>query len=484
MSHHLRRTALAWGIVGLITTGCLASPDPAPSASAAPQAHGWQPLPESPLGARSDAHAFWTGERVLVIGGGGGQPCPPNADCDVPVRRSVRRRRRLRPVDRGMDRDRAGADPARGNSAARSCRTCCTSSSTGRSRDRRSAAFLAYHLRDDRWVELEAPPIEGNASVALVAAGDRVVALSPDPGAAGWRGPRSTTLRPMCGLTSRRPPLARAFDRSAVWTGRELLMVSLDLVDQPNSARPSLYRAAALDLGAGTWRRLPDSEVLGWSPTWFWSGDRLVNPAIGSADGGEVNNFGRAFPFGGIFDVGSGAWSTLPDPPAVANVLQGVSVGGPEDVVSSEGFVLACADTDVDAAREATRRSVRHGVRVGGRSTLRVGRRSIGCRRRGRPRRRVDVATLTRRSIDRLCRYGPWRCEARLATLLASSPRSRRSQPHRVEFLCLPGEARRRRVSLCRHGGVVASRSSTTAVSPAATSTSRANPGSPARPTR
>jgi hypothetical protein len=36
----------------------------------------------------------------------------------------------------------------------------------------------------------------------------------------------------------------------------------------------------------------------------------------------------------------SGDWSPLPDPPAVANVYQGLSAGGPDYVVSSAGFVL------------------------------------------------------------------------------------------------------------------------------------------------
>ena len=208
------------------------------------------------------------------------------------------------------------------------------------------------------------------------------------------------TPQPTCGRTSHFS-LARAFDRSAVWTGRELLMTSLDLVDQPNSVRPSLYRAAALDLGAGTWRGLPDSEVLGWSPTWFWSGDRLVNPAIGSADGGETNDFGRAFPFGGIFDIGSGAWSTLPDPPVVASVLQGLSVGGADDVVSSEGFVLNVPTltwTPLPKPR-ADELSGMASVWAGDR-LFHVGRCPSGCRGCSGPRGWLDVATLTYGVID------------------------------------------------------------------------------------
>jgi hypothetical protein len=44
-------------------------------------------------------------------------------------------------------------------------------------------------------------------------------------------------------------------------------------------------------------------------------GERIVNPSLGTADGGEVNNWGRSYPFGGIFDVAAGAWFPLPDMP-------------------------------------------------------------------------------------------------------------------------------------------------------------------------
>ena len=201
------------------------------------------------------------------------------------------------------------------------------------------SAFLAYHVLDDRWEELDAPPVPGGTSLALVAAGDKVVGYHPtqergvipdllyDPAAGDW------TDLPV-------DPLAPSFDRSAVWTGQELLLLGVEVVPQPNAARPSLYRAAGLDLASGSWRRLPDSEVLGWNPAWFWAGARMINPSIGSADGGQVNNWGRAFPFGGVLDPASGAWSPLPDPPPAANVYQGLSVGGPEYLVASEGFVL------------------------------------------------------------------------------------------------------------------------------------------------
>jgi hypothetical protein len=109
-------------------------------------------------------------------------------------------------------------------------------------------------------------------------------------------------------------PLGDGFDRSMVWTGRELVLADHELVPDPGSERPSLTRLAVLDPAAGTWRRLPDAQQLATSP-WLVEGGRLVNPQLGGEDGGQVGNWGRTVAYGGIVDVASGAWSPLPDAP-------------------------------------------------------------------------------------------------------------------------------------------------------------------------
>lgn len=337
----LRRTMLACGAIAFVVASCgestapeVASPSPAEQV-----ARGWAALPASSLSPRSEAHAFWTGERVLVIGGNDGQPCPPNADCAMPPGPALS--------------DGAAFDPASGEWTAIAPAPMPLGDISGAvmpdvlyvyipgfepAAGARSS-FLAYHIPDDRWEELDVPPVPGGTSLTLVATGNKVVGFHPTQ----ERGVTSDLLYdPATGDWTDLPadPLVPSFDRSAVWTGQELLLLGVEVVPQPNAARPSLYRAAGLDLATGAWRRLPDSEVLGWDPAWFWAADRLINPSVGSADGGQVNNWGRAFPFGGILDPGSGSWSPLPDPPAAANVYQGLSVGGPDYIVSSAGFVL------------------------------------------------------------------------------------------------------------------------------------------------
>lgn len=115
------------------------------------------------------------------------------------------------------------------------------------------SAFLVYNVRDDRWAELDPPPVPVGTSLVLVAAGDKILGYHPTQ----ERGVLPDLMYdPATGEWTDLPadPLAPSFDRSAVWTGQEFLLLGLEVVPQPNSARPSLYRAAGLDPTGGTWR--------------------------------------------------------------------------------------------------------------------------------------------------------------------------------------------------------------------------------------
>jgi hypothetical protein len=174
------------------------------------------------------------------------------------------------------------------------------------------AGFLAYHIEKDRWEELPLPPGDLGWLHGIVQAGERIVAYRGsdeqgeqpdfvfDPATSSW-----SELPP--------DPLSPWFDRSMAWSGRELLLFEHELVPNPGSEKPALTRAAALDLESGSWRRLPDSEILATGP-WVPDDGRLINPALGGADGGE-NTWGRTYTYGGILDAASGEWSALPNPP-------------------------------------------------------------------------------------------------------------------------------------------------------------------------
>ena len=88
--------------------------------------------------------------------------------------------------------------------------------------------------------------------------------------------------------------------------------------------------------GCGTRRSWPTS------PSWFAAGGLVVNPSMGGADGGEVNNWGRVFPYGGMLDVDGEAWVGLPNPPREGEGLPygGEPVAGGGLVVSRQGWAL------------------------------------------------------------------------------------------------------------------------------------------------
>lgn len=75
--------AFAGCVIGLAAVGgsvvVALREDSSPVASA-----GWQRLPDSPLGPRSEVVGVWTGEEVLFVGGTT-YACSPAADCGGPI---------------------------------------------------------------------------------------------------------------------------------------------------------------------------------------------------------------------------------------------------------------------------------------------------------------------------------------------------------------------------------------------------------------
>ncbi|MEV6304936.1 hypothetical protein AB0M02_36375 [Actinoplanes sp. NPDC051861] len=260
---------------------------------------GWSAAAASPLSPRTAALGLWTGREVLLIGGSDTPPCPPNADCA----------RDETPLPDG-----AAFDPAtnrwRGIAAPPEPLLDGQGVVVGETAYVLQDELFAYRVDRDEWTRAPVPFGEG---YRLVAAGDRLVAFlgseennhGPDyvydAAAAKW---------------DRLPadPLSPAFDRTMAWSGSELVLFDQELVPNPGAEKPSITRAAALDLATGKWRRLPDSEILATGP-WLAAGDELINPTLGGGDGGQVGNWGRVYPYGGSVSPATGVWSPLPDPP-------------------------------------------------------------------------------------------------------------------------------------------------------------------------
>ena len=333
-----RRPTAAAALAALIMGTACAAPTPSPSATQRDvRPAGWRALPDGPLSARYDAVAFWTGSEVIVLGGNDGLPCPPNADCARPAGPALR--------------DGAAFDPSTDTWRSLSDAPISLGSVDGALVDGilyllvvdvapngvGQETFLGYDIAGDRWEELPPPPGD-EPHGAIVAMGTAVVAFrrsqESGPGVDVVYDPASRTWTDLP-----LDPLAPAFDRSLVWTEVDVVLLGIPLDPRrPPDAAP-VYGAAVFDAEVKSWQRLPDSEVVSWNPTWFAAGGSIVNPSIGSANGGEVNNWGREYPFGGILTPPA-QWSPLPPLPPGGGQFQGPAAGGGEYAVSSEGWAL------------------------------------------------------------------------------------------------------------------------------------------------
>lgn len=286
----------------VLLTGCGDDGSDPPSRSA------WTTVPPAPLSARHGAVGAWLDGRFVLVGGDSGPACPANASCAEPAapprtdgatfEPSTGRWRMIAPAPRPVG--------GTGEAVVAGGRLYVPSSSHSRAG---RAVLLSYDPARDRWAEHPLPPGE---SSQLVGVGRRVVSV-------GWSDEQTravdAVLDPGTDRWRQLPddPLGPSFDRSAARLGDGLLLTAKDLVADPGAVRPSLTRLAVLDRTLTRWTTLPDSAIIGGSPTPV--ADRVVFPETGSADGGEIGNWGRPYPFGGILDPATGTWTPLPEPP-------------------------------------------------------------------------------------------------------------------------------------------------------------------------
>lgn len=317
-------------LLGLALSGCASDPVGS-TTEASPTSGGvatvspaeWTRVPDPPLTPRAAAIAVALGTRLLVVGGDDGPPCPPNADCTATP--DARRDGALYDPD-GETWEPAAAAPV-----------------GLLSQDRHVVAgevlfvltedgLVSYDAEADRWARHPAPEHE-HRDLRLVAIGDRPAVVA---------GERATDS-PVDEIYDRDSeqwthlpldPLGPSFDRVFTDTPAGVVLTAKSSVRQPNATGPAVVRAAQLSPDLQAWTALPDSDLIG-GYRWAWTGERLVDPTLGEADGGAVNNWGRSLPYGGILDPDSETWGRLPGAPAAYSGGRLVeALGGP---VSASG---------------------------------------------------------------------------------------------------------------------------------------------------
>jgi hypothetical protein len=279
---------------------------------------GWTRAEAGPLSARYAPLLAWTGQEVLAIGGHTGTPCPPNADCQLPD---------------DYARDAAAYDPEDdiwrpvADAPADLDRYVGHVVVDGDLVVGGVDAWWTYDADSDVWsrlsgtTEMGAPEATADGLVYTYT-GRRVHALELATGE--WRSLPADPLKPA--LTERS---VFATDAGVVLTGVNYREAAPD--------EPTLTQADVWD--GGSWRRLPRTGMIG--PLYHWTGERLLGPEIGGADGGKVNGWDHWYPYAGALDPATGEWSALDGVPDYDDVRGAAwrveAAAGP--LVATSGFV-------------------------------------------------------------------------------------------------------------------------------------------------
>jgi hypothetical protein len=279
----------------------------------------WERTAESPLSARNLAALAWTGTEILVLGGME-YFCPATASCIGPSTPPFRDGAAYNPLTNTWRRIAdapaavAGGAATAGSDVFVFARTNFTT----------PYILLRYRTAQDQWQEVPLPPGTAGSGIASFRNSIVLHASQTDQNGVAVDWLLDTVTHQWTQLPA--APLGPGFDRKYVAFGEDLYLFDHALVPSPGGASgPSYLRAARLR--GQQWQLLPIADSIGTAPS-LVSGQRLIAPALGCADGGQVNNYGRCIPFGAVFDTTTDTWRELPNAPG----------RGLKDFKSSGGF--------------------------------------------------------------------------------------------------------------------------------------------------
>lgn len=196
--------------------------------------------------------------------------------------------------------------------------------------------LLGYEV-GGAWQRIPLPDLSGRR-VAL--AGDQLVVYPGSHESVGSVPDR--LFDPEAGAWSELPsdPIGSSYDRTIVGVDDGVILFAIPKSDVPPN-RPRVFHAARYGFATREWRLLAPSSIPGYANAWYRSGQKIINPTLGSVDGGEVNAFDRPYELGGVL-VDEANWMRLP-------AFRELPVGsGSSPIAGSERWVvvsIGAADT-------------------------------------------------------------------------------------------------------------------------------------------
>ena len=131
-----------------------------------------------------------------------------------------------------------------------------------------------------------------------------------------------------------RGPLPAGYDAMGAWTGEEVVVMSTPMGNDPEDY-PKFDELAAYDPVSDSWRSLARPPHVSWvgPPVAFVDGKLCVLSLFGTVDGREVDNYGKDYETGGIYDYSIDRWKPHADPPQRPNQTWEQTAMGDEIVI-------------------------------------------------------------------------------------------------------------------------------------------------------
>lgn len=283
-------------------------PTPQPEDPSLPRDPGWQRVDDFPITGVTSASTVWSGDELFVVGSYLA-PCRPDLDCVGPGEPSAETA--ALDLDTGLWRHTADLPEALAAPSLAVVEGIIYAWPSGIGSEEETGRLYSYDIAGDEWTLIEAP-FSPQFGYQLVAADDLVLVVtgSDERGDEPIRAYQPDTGQWLVLPDDPLPPL---FDKTVMREGDAVYLFGKEIA-KVGGTEPPLVIGARLDLSTDAWSELPISQAVPYQLEYVGDG-RLIYPSLNELDGGTVNNWGRSYPEGVIFDTRTDTWRPLPEPP-------------------------------------------------------------------------------------------------------------------------------------------------------------------------